>query len=307
MSALKFTEIKVKAFDLDHIDVSWELEDTAEDPERWDFYVLRSVDGAGGPFEIIAGPFLSDGKFRDAEVNQLHNWRDYFYQLRAVNKDDGRVCEVGPGYLAAPPDLFSIEFRRRFELMLQEFNGRKVLVYPAITSGFRCRHCYDLSNNTHGYSIGRQKTQNCPTCYDTTFVGGYGKPLLSWLQIDPSRKDVQRTDTTERSQEDSTARLSFFPPLRPKDIIVEAENVRWEVQSVAMTKKLRSVIHQEVALHRIPRSDIRYEVSGEVSLLDAAGPEREFTRPMNLESAQSTEPNEVMNYLDGILGEAEGD
>lgn len=303
MAALKFTELKVRSFDLDHLDVTWEIADTTEDMFRWDFYVLRSVDGAGGPFEVAAGPFLNNGQFRDAEVSSLHNWRDYFYKVRAVNKDDSREVEVGPIYMEAPPDLFAIEFRRRFELMLQEFNGRRVLVYPAITSGFRCRHCYDMSSNDLGYSIGRQKTQNCPTCFDSTFVGGYKKPILAWVQIDPSRKDVQRSDTTETSKEDTSARLSFFPPLKPKDMIVEAENVRWEVQHVAMTKKLRSVVHQEPGLHRIPRNDIRYEVPGEFSLLEEAGPRREFTRPMNLESAQGAESPEVTDLLDGLLGE----
>lgn len=307
MAALKFSSLEVQAFDLDHLDVTWEIEDTAEDPERWEFYILRSIDGAGGPYEVIAGPLLHDGHFRDAEVNQLHNWRDYFYRMKAVSKDDAREIEVGPTYLEAPPDLFAIEFRRRFELMLQELNGRRVLVYPAITTGFRCRNCFDMGSNERGRSIGRQKIQNCGTCYDQTFVGGFGKPILSVMQIDPAPKEVQRTDTTERSMQDSTGRLSFFPPLKPKAMIVERENVRWTVERVATTQKLRSVVHQEPVLHRIPRSDIRYEVPVDFDSMREAGPPREFTRPMNLESAQCLESSEVGDLLDGLLSDTAGD
>lgn len=301
--SLKFTKLEVQAFDLDHLDLTWEIQDTAESIERWDFYILRSVDGAGGSYEQIAGPFRNTNAFRDTEVNQLHNWRTYFYKVKAVHKDSEAQDEVGPAFLQAPPDLFTFELRRRFELMLQEFGGRRVLVYPALTTGFRCRNCFDMGSNDRGRSIGRQKTQNCASCFDSTFVGGFGRPVVAWMQIDPSAVDVQRSDTTERTQQDTTCRLSAFPPLKPKDMIVESENVRWQVERVASTQKLRSVVHQEPVLHRIPRSDIRYDVPVDMAALKDAGPRREFTRPMNLESAQGTEPSALCDLLDGMLSD----
>jgi hypothetical protein len=301
--SLKFTKLDVQAFDLDHLDLFWEIEDTNESIERWNFYILRSIDGPGGPYESIAGPFRNTNEFRDAEVNQLHNWRTYFYKVKASNKDTSYEEEVGPSYLQAPPDLIAFELRRRFDLLMQEFGGRRVLVYPAITAGFRCRNCFDIGSNDKGRTIGRQKTQNCASCFDSTYVGGFGNPVLAWMQIDPSAIDVQRTDITERAQQDSTCRLSAFPPLKPKDMIVESENVRWQVERVASTQKLRAVVHQEPVLHRIPRNDIRYNVPVDLSVFREAGPVREFTRPMNLESAQSSESVVLTNLLDGMLGE----
>lgn len=301
--ALKFTSLKVQAFDLDHLDLVWELEDTHENIQRWDFHILRSIDGPGGPFSIIAGPFYNTNAFRDTEVNQLHNWRTYFYKVRATNKDTDATVEVGPAYLEAPPDLITFELRRRFELTMQELGGRRVLVFPAFTSGFRCPSCYDLGSNNRGRSIGRQKTQNCPTCFDTTFAGGFGSPVLAWVQIDPAASDVQRSDTTERAQQDTTFRLSAFPPLKPKDMIVEVENVRWQVERIASTQKLRSVVHQEPIIHRIPRSDIRYDVPVDWDKIKEGGPLREFTRPMNLESAQNARPGTLFDLLDELLGE----
>lgn len=298
---LQFTEFRVEAFDLDHLDLSWTIEDTTEVIDRWDFYILRSVDGPGGSFEEIAGPFPHNGSFRDAEVKPLHNWRTYFYKIRAVNKDTSDAVEVGPASLEAPPDLITVELRRRCELLFSEFAGRRVLVYPAITSGFRCRHCFDYGSNSKGRSIGRQLTQNCLSCFDQTYTGGFQKPLQSWMQIDPTSETVQRTDTAELSRQDTSARLSAFPPLKPKDMIVEAENIRWQVERMTPTQKLRAEVHQEVVLHRIPRSDIRYRVPVDVELLRKASPEREFTRPMNLESAQNTRPTLLFDMLDGLL------
>jgi hypothetical protein len=297
---IQFVDFKVRSFDLDHLDLFWEIADTAQSVDRWRIYVLKSVDGMAGPFHEIAGPFFNTGVLRDPEVNQLHNWRTYFYKLKAVNKDTDEEQEVGPEWLQAEPDLITFELRRRFNLTMQEFGGRKVLVYPAITAGFRCPACYDKGSGSRGRTIGRQLVQNCETCFDQTFVGGFAKPVEAWMQLDSEQKTNQRSDTTERTQTETSARISAFPPLKPKDMIVEAENVRWEVERVPTTKKLRAVVHQEPVLHAIPKSDIRYKVPVNIDLLQRFGPEREFTRPMSLGNEAKTP---LIDMLDSMLGE----
>jgi hypothetical protein len=212
-------------------------------------------------------------------VNRLHKWRNYFYRLKAVNKDTGQEAEFGPSWLQAEPDLISLEIQRRHQLALQEFNGRKCILYPQITSGQRCPKCFD--RGPRGNTIGRAKTQNCIVCYDTTFVGGFATPMLVYVQFDPSPKRIQRTDTSELQPVDTTARLGAFPPISPRDMIIEAENVRWRVEQMTPTRKLRSIVHQELVLHEIPVSSIRYKVPVNIDLLTQFSPEREFTRPMS--------------------------
>ena len=87
----------------------------------------------------------------------------------------------------------------------------------------------------------------------------------------------------ERQPSDTHARTLSFPPISPRDIIVESENRRWRVVNVVTTQRLRAVVHQELQLHEIARSDIEYSLP---LALDATqvrpAASRNFSNPQNL-------------------------
>ena len=118
------TSLQVRSFDLDHLDLSWEIPAVDEIIGDYDFYVLRSIDGAAGPWETLAGPFVNTYLFRDPGVNLLHKWREYFYRIRVVNRATGDEQLSQPENLAAPPDLIATEIRRQETLLFKEFAGR---------------------------------------------------------------------------------------------------------------------------------------------------------------------------------------
>jgi len=281
---ISITQIHVRSYDLDHLDIFWEIPEISEQLEDYDFFVLRSTDGAAGPFEVLAGPFYNTFHFRDIDVHMLNKWRQYYYKIRVVHRSSQKAKEFGPQWLRAQPDLLGLEFQRREQLLFQEFNGRIAFLFPALTFGQRCGHCWDLGpkNNT----IGRSKHQNCSTCFDTTFVGGFASPILFYVQIDPSPKSVQITEMGEDQFVHSTGRTTAFPPIKAKDIIVEAENKRWLVNSVSGTEKLRGSVRQEMRLFELPRDDIKYKVPVDFDLLRQHSPSRAFTRPMCLQAEQ---------------------
>lgn len=240
------------------------------------------MDGAAGPYQVIAGPFRNTYLLRDPNVNRLNKWRYHFYKLRIVHRGSGDTAEFGPQWLQAEPDLITLEIQRRHQLVMQEFNGRGLILFPALTSGQTCPRCYD--RGPRGNTIGRQKSQNCIVCYDIAFVGGFATPMLIYGQIDPSPRRTLRTDTVELQPVDTTARVSAFPPLGQHDMIVEAENVRWQVEMSTPTKKLRAIVHQELTLHEVPVSSIKYKVPILVDQFMDFAPGREFTRPMSLDN-----------------------
>jgi hypothetical protein len=292
---IEVTSLRVMSFDLDHLDIVWELANTELEHDQFRFWVLRSIDGAGGPYEELTGPMWNTFRIRDPEVNRLHKWRNYYYKVRVKDMTTGDIEEFGPAFLQAPPDLISLDMQRREQLVFSEFNGRKVLVYPELTTGFRCRHCWDVGPK--GNYLGRQRMQNCASCFDVSFVGGFTTPMIAHVQIDPAPSHVQRTDTSERAPVDTSARLSAFPPLKPKDMLIEAENIRWQVEKVSTTRKLRSVVRQELILHEIPKSDIRFKVPVNVDAFETDwSPSREFTRPMTMgNDPRTVVPDKVPN------------
>jgi hypothetical protein len=278
---LTVKDIVVRSFDLDHLDLFWKVADTDEIIERYDFYILRSVDGSEGPYEQIAGPVNNANRFRDPEVNLLHKWRTYFYKIRVVNKDHAEDDHTyGPEWLRAKPDRIALEIQRRMYLVLKEKNGRPMLLFPAYTSGQRCPVCRDTGPMRN--SIGRATQQNCETCYDMGYVGGFATPIVIYAQIDPSPVQPQHVDTAERADVTTSGRTGAYPPISPKDMVVDPENRRWQVEKAPSTTKLGAVVHQELVLREIPRPDVRYKVPVKLDLLQDFAPPKSFTRPMSL-------------------------
>lgn len=279
---IEIVNLTVSSFDLDHLDLSWDVSNTTEIVERYHFFILRSVDGIGGPYETIAGPFDNSGRFRDPNVNLLHKWRNYYYKVRVAHKDTGAEAEFGPQYLAAKPDRITLEIQKRMHLLLREKTGRKCLFFPAYTSGQRCPQCWSVGPKKN--TIGRAEQQNCLTCYDTTFVGGFAAPILIFVQFDPAPVESQLSDLSERAMVNTTGRTSAYPPMKPRDMIVDPQNIRWQVERAPTTTKRGAVGHQELVLHMVPKPDIRYAIPIKDPLFEYDN--REYTRPMNTGSVK---------------------
>jgi hypothetical protein len=272
---LEVLNIRIRSFDLDHLELSWEVPDTGANPFDYTFHVLRS-EGPAGPFEPITGAFEDLYAFRDVEVNQLSQQRTYYYKIRVTRKSDSVTKDypttLGGAALKAQPDLAAMEISRRMKLLLQEYTGRSCWIFPIRTFGQRC-DCFDPATS-------RRTRSQCLTCYDTGFVAGFHSPIQTNIQLDPTAQGKQMMDVAETEQENTTARLSNWPLLKARDIIIEAENRRWRVASVRSTEKLRAVVHQEASLHLIPRSDIEYRLPVDMVLSGhQPSPERQFTNP----------------------------
>jgi len=253
MPNFAFHNLVVRSFTLDHLTFAWEVEPTELDPWDYDWYVERS-EGPAGPWDRLAGPFSDRYLFIDHQVSLLHRWRTLFYRLKSVRKLDTTDIEYSAVVnVAAEPDLEALEIRRLEELGYRQFTGRVCWLFPARTFGQHCPSCWNevLHKRTRG---------NCPTCYDTGWAGGYMHPIECYIQIDPAAKRNQEIPTGEVQHSTTQARMSAFPPVKPKDIIVEAENLRWRVDSVGSTQKRRATIRQEMTLVGVVPGDVEFQL-----------------------------------------------
>lgn len=274
---LEVRNIKVFSLSKDHLDVSWEISNTDLDPYDYTFMVERS-ESQYGPFETISGSFSDRYLFRDVVVNLLSRWRQFWYRIKITRKSDSEESYSEAAQLGAKPDLVAQEVRRTELILFREHIGRKCWVFPVRTFGQRCPSCYDRVTKQRMHS-------QCLTCYDTSFVKGYLDPVEASVQFDPSPKHKEVMQLTETEQQNTSARLPYFPSVKPRDIIVESENRRWRIERVSTTRRLRAVLHQELVLHEIPGSDIEYKIPVNLDDLEnfEASPEREFTNPHDLE------------------------
>lgn len=280
------SNLRARSFELGHVDLFWDLGPTYDDLNDFDVYVLRS-EAEFGPYEVLTPAMRGAERYRDSLLSGYHSrYTRLYYRVRVVERISGNTAEFpssGGTSLSATPDLIAIEMARQESIKLQEFSGRRVWVYPRRKTGQRCPVCYDRVT-------GRQMRADCINCYGTTWVGGYHPPIAVYAQIQSSMDVTVRTPTSVHEVQDTLLKLSNYPELDNKDLIVELENKRWVVgDRINKIQKGRATIRQEAPISLVPSGDIEYRVPvnfTQEQLGDMiASPERNYTNPQTLESA----------------------
>ena len=98
----------------------------------------------------------------------------------------------------------------------------------------------------------------------------------------------------------TTARLTEGS-VKPRDLLVEGENIRWRVSSVGSTELSRAPILVEAQLFRLPVHDIEYAIpipSGDIESLELTPP-RNFTNPHNTSFNQKVSEKILRIYHPG--------
>jgi hypothetical protein len=292
---LKLKNVRVDSLSVDYLNISWELEPSSEDVLDYTFQVLRS-EAPMGPFEAISPEMDDQFFFIDNRVKVNNLYRQFHYRIRIKHKPSDEAADFD-GVRAPEPDLVALELRKHMNLLMREFVGRRCWVMPVRTFGQRCPSCYNATLKSRVRS-------GCSTCYDTMFVRGYHSPIESFIQFDPSPKANQQTNLGELQQQNTTARMGFFPPLKPRDLVIEPENRRWRVVQVSSTQRLRSVVHQEVQLHEVPKSDSEYLISFDLGTQMVKTPTGDLLKPIALKdlftagARNFTNPHNLSNFED---------
>jgi len=233
-------------------------------------------------------------RFIDNTIRRGHLYATMYYKLVVKHKASGDTKTFGPEAKVPEADLVAVELRKHMNLLMREFIGRRCWVLPVRTFGQRCS-CYSPT-------LGKRRVSLCLSCYDTSFVRGYMRPVESWISIDPFPAAEQNAGTGPTQQANTTARMGWYPPLKPRDIIIEGENKRWRVVTLTTTEQTRATLRQELQLHLIPSGDIEYKLEldlGQALSTIGLSPSRNFTNPQNLETVTEEETLEIFSLYSG--------
>lgn len=274
---IEVADLKVQSWSIDWLDVNWSVKEHLDDEQNYQIRVERS-ESAHGPFDAVSSEFdASLYAFRDGSVRLNDKWRKYYYRIRLRDIRDDSVTYSDVTSLGPKPPLQALEVIRRFYMINREKNAREVLVYPKRTWGQRCPTCWDATQ-------GRSIKSNCPTCFGTTFSQAYLDPVVARIQIDPSPKSEQYSAMPGKTQSTMTsARCIPHPEIKPSDMLVEAENIRWTVVNVSSVRLLQYPVRQEMMLARIDPSDPEMKVPVNWTV-DEPSPVKEFSNPHNTEA-----------------------
>lgn len=247
--------------------VQWDIESDEIGP----FFVDVARSGSPeGPWEAIvtatrdAYSYLDDqfnlppGTNREG-VNQLSLSRTIYYRVTVVPPSginsafESEPTPVEP-HLDRRTRLLKRKIQRDQAVGYKRLNGIPLIVVKRRRWGDRCPVCYD--------PITKQAThEHCPTCYGTSFVGGYWAPVAI-----RGRREAAAVQTQMTGHGDSDIKIADFnvldyPLIEYKDLIIDlVRNDRYEVQRVHETELKSVPVHQKVTASLLSRSSVEYSL-----------------------------------------------
>lgn len=290
------SNIRLRAFDRGYLDIIWDLGSTFENVADYDIFVQRS-EAEFGAYVDVSPALVAVEHFRDITVqNYASFFSKIYYRLRIKKRgtaEETTFPELGGARLEARPSLAALEMARHNNLRLKATEGRLVWIFKRKHSGQRCTTCFDRA-------MQRSRRADCPTCFGTTFVGGYHAPVITYAQVLTPQEATQHTMNGPVESKNSFLKLGNYPELAEADIVVEAENVRWKVgNAITRIEHSRTLVRQQCPIHAIPVDDIEYSLPV-ASLIQAAAleatPEWNYTNPHNLDTAKL---NAAVSFLFG--------
>lgn len=284
MGCLEVFNIRVLSLSIDYNQITWEVRETTEDVLDYTFQVLKS-EAAAGEFEPASTALEDQYTFIDNLIKVGNIYRQYHYIIRVTKKATGESKDFGPVAKGPEPTLVANTLRMHLNLLMREFIGRRCWLLPVRTFGQRCAECWNPR-------LRKRTRSGCRTCFDTGFVRGYHRPVEVWISIDPSPSNNQPQQMGRTQQTSTTARMAHFPPVKPDDLLIEPENLRWKVRTRSTTQEQRVVVTQELQLHKVPESDIEYTLPLDIGAPMESlffTPSRNYSNPHQLET---THPDE---------------
>lgn len=283
--------------------IKWELEQGTTDLQDYEFYVERGAAEDNRPgvqnVDIYRRPVTPEIAATVANnIQPLHrdgisaldfHWYvDYSDSLKNLNntpyyrircrKISTQEDVVTPSFTwAGELDMVGLYIVDEHNFLLSDVTGVPVLVYNRRRGGVACPSCFDPIQK-------KRTSSSCNVCYGTNWVGGFYKPIDTYIDFTPNPKASTIQQWGEVQPNETNALASNFPTLVPGDLIRELHVDRlWRVVQATETEKRRVPMLQFLRVTEIKPGDIEYKIQFDerfaitkVAELEATKLKREF-------------------------------
>jgi len=258
---INLTNITVSSFDLRYLTLNWDFAQTAEPLINYTLNLYRSeTPGVSGITEysiLYSGISANSYGITDYTISGLNDpTRTWFYKFKVINTitSEESVQPTTPVFRkhGAIP-LIAKDILRIKTLGLVRKSGRQFYLIKKRSTGVHCTRCWDetLFRSTDG---------SCHVCFGTGWQNGYYNPIPFRGMINASPKYHQITMYGDWAPSDSLLYMLNYPVLRPDDVIVDDDNMRWIVTQIRYTKQLGFTIEQQAQLALIQHDDVIYNI-----------------------------------------------
>jgi len=247
-------------YNIDTREIEWTSEPEVISGYTLNIYRSQSPETLLTEYDLIAsGVSPYTYAYQDTSLSGVTNPNaDFFYKIEF----EGAGALSGVAFPAVRPvylhdsntDKFHREILRRKRLVLDRYSGRTLYIIKKRSWGTRCTTCWDPN-------LYRVTNSHCTECDGTGWVDGYYEPMAITAMINAAPKLNQVTMFGEFMPSDAVLTMLDFPPLAPRDVVVDGRDRRWIIMQVRKLERAGFMIEQNCRLALISQEDIVYNIS----------------------------------------------
>jgi len=239
------------------VHLEWEI-DSDEDLSGYTNIIIKKAFSPTDTFKVVATISSNNASWDDTDIPARRIWTELYYKIGMSNGqsfDFDDIIQINP-----LPTPLVLEMERRLRIKLERIVdgkrgvGLECYFLKRKHYGLRCSTCYDPYTS-------RQKKTHCSECYDTTFIGGYYKPVHGYVEVVSPDETVFYSVMGKDKNYNTVMITANYCWLQPGDIVA--------VVSTGKRYVIRVNSHSEYAGYRypsqflevseLPKSDIIYE------------------------------------------------
>lgn len=254
--------LQVSTYDGQSLTLTWDFKPDTSLISDYSVNIYRSespVDDITQYDMIASGLSANLYSYIDTSVAQLLDLgRPWFYKLGIYETSVSGVISSQPDQAAylknEVPDRVFREIVRRKNINLQNprFSGRNFKIIKRRTWGTHCPDCWDMS-------LQRSTDPSCITCMGTGWINGYYDPITVRGMKNTSPKLNQINMFGEWKPSDSLLYMLGYPPLKPRDIVIDDNNHLWTVVQVRLVERLGHIVEQIAQIASISQDEFLYK------------------------------------------------
>lgn len=252
--------LTLATYDVNTITLSWAFEPSTESVLNFKIDIYRSetpgVSGIGEYLRIASGISANAYSFTDTTVSGLmHPNRTWFYKILVKHNttQETRLYPSTPSYYKSTPDYIARSIIGSKKLALDKKVTRPMYLLKKYNFGTRCTACWDDI-------LYRTTKADCNVCKGTGFITGYYDPIPFNATLTAAPKYNQMMVWGDWSMSDRILYTIGYPPMKPKDIVIDDTNMRWLVGQVRPIEFRGLVVEQQVQLVYVQPDDVIYNI-----------------------------------------------
>ena len=219
------------------------------------FNVYKSPSDAGPWSKINDVPLSNTNFLADTTTEDFSIFKKSYYTVEVrLPSPDGRYIKscstTWENRRGTLQELRAREVTRREKILLNKFVGIDSLVFRRKYFGERCPQCWNPV-------IEKVTQDHCPTCYGTSFLGGYFPGVPTKICYDPSPNSTQLAYLGKLEINQLSAWTIEYPSVDSLDLIVRIPDFKtFRVSSINQTELQTVKIRQIMALTELSKGSV---------------------------------------------------